>query len=106
MCVPDPSNYFLLGLPDLLLEPLLEGPLPSLLNVLAVFLVFEVPLVERAAVLGFFVQYFSSSESKKPPNFSSLDCCLALIKAFKLSSPPSGMHKCTCVHTISSSNTT
>ena len=59
MCVPDPSNYFLLGLLDLLLEPLLEGPLSSLLNVLAVFLVFEVPLVERAAVLGFFVQYFS-----------------------------------------------
>lgn len=90
--------YFLVCLADLLLVLLLEDPLSLAEAFLEDFCDFELPL--ETAVFGF-LQYFSSSESKKPPNCSSLDCCLALIKAFRLSSSSSGIHARvhTCMNT-------
>lgn len=46
-------------------------------------------LLPRLWSLSFgFLAYFCSRESKKPPSWASRDCCLARMRAFKLSSPP------------------
>ena len=78
--------YFLVCLPADL-DRVLDVPLPSAPADFDNFFDFEFALDPDD--FCFLVQYFSSRESKNPPSCSSLDACLALIKAFRLSSPPS-----------------